>query len=63
MAAAERLTATGNATAGRDSVAGAGAADIAVGVGGSRPVAVRFQPIANSIGRCARLARELPCER
>lgn len=57
------MAATENATAGRGSVAGAGAADIAVGVGGSRPVAIRFPPIANSIGRCARLARELPCER
>lgn len=64
MAAAETLNATGNATAGRGPVAAAVVADVAVvGVGGSRPAAIRFQPSAYSIGRYARLAGELPCER
>lgn len=58
------LNATGNATAGRGPVAAADVADVAVvGVGGSRPVAIRFQPNAYNIGRYARLVRELPCER
>ena len=67
MAAAEKSNATKNATAGRGLVAAAGAADVAdvavVGVGGNRPAAIRFQPNAYSIGRYARLACKLPCER